>query len=852
MAPLVELFPALGDKELAGGHLPLLLVALGVVSLCFAAALGGSSGFDFVDRASSALFLRGGNDPKQIEREAKALAKRGDFSRAAELFLDINRKDQAVIYFRRAGDLQRAARVLKSKGRFVQAAELFLEANDGVSAAEAFAAGKEHERAATCYAELGRISSAGEQWQRAGEPRRAAECFREGGYRREAAQAYTACEEWLSAAQCLESVIIEEFSGAQRGHDAGVSRQLEKLVLQCAKLYQRAGERERAQRVFERGGRFAEAGELALACGDYAHAAELFVKTGDVQRAGAALEQGGASEEAALLLGNYYRDRDDLERAAAYFEQAGEHLSAADAYRASDQLQEAARAYERGGELDQAAELWRSLNELSKAATLYERAGNWGEAAACLGEEGDVYRQAEVLEKAGQFLAAGHLYLREGKLDDAVRALQTVDGAQEDPLEAAALLGTVFVQRGRFDLCIAKLRQTLEGRELDRSTAHPYYVLARAYEGCGEFVQAKDLYERILTTDYQFQDCDARLEAVSAALATPQRTPDAPRTAAAARPPEAVAPRSPQAVPAKAPPPAGPAPSAAAPREPRAAEGRSPAGPRYRILRELGRDRMGTIYKANDEALERPVVYKVLSDAVVGDAHVLASLLRASKAMAQLHHPHIASLYGVGKQDRDHYLAMEFVDGISLKEIVDRRGAIAPGGVLHVLVQMCDALAYAHELGVLHGDLQTTKVIWTRGRQIKIADFGLASGLTEADENAVPVAGEPHYLSPELILGHEVDHRADLYSAGVVLFELATGKLPFAQGNIAYHHVHTPPRPPREHNPKLPAFLEAIILRCLSKRPEQRYASAQELLQEIRTLQARAGSTRSEGGARSG
>ena len=182
---------------------------------------------------------------------------------------------------------------------------------------------------------------------------------------------------------------------------------------------------------------------------------------------------------------------------------------------------------------------------------------------------------------------------------------------------------------------------------------------------------------------------------------------------------------------------------------------------------------------------------------------------------------------------------MEFVDGNTLKEIVRRRGAIASGGVLHVLVQMCEALAFAHDKKIVHRDIKTANTMWTRDRKAKIMDFGLAKIVEEVRNHTTLVSGTPYYMSPEQTLGRNVDYRTDIYSLGVTIFELATGRLPFTEGNIPYHHVHTPPPDARELKPDVPLMLAEIIARCLRKDPEQRYQSVREILAEVRTAMGR-------------
>jgi serine/threonine-protein kinase len=243
---------------------------------------------------------------------------------------------------------------------------------------------------------------------------------------------------------------------------------------------------------------------------------------------------------------------------------------------------------------------------------------------------------------------------------------------------------------------------------------------------------------------------------------------------------------------------------------------------------------MGIVYKAQDSVLDRPVAFKVLPDALKDNPEALKNFLREAKSAAKLNHPNIVTVYDAGEQDGRYYIAMEYVDGTTLKEIVRRRGVISPNGVLHVLIQMCEALAFAHDQKVVHRDVKTANTMWTRDKKAKIMDFGLAKVIEEVRNHTTLVSGTPYYMSPEQTLGKNVDHRTDIYSLGVTIFELATGSLPFHEGNVPYHHVHTPPPDPREVNPELPALLAGVITSCMKKNPDERYQSAGEIVTQVK------------------
>jgi serine/threonine protein kinase len=230
------------------------------------------------------------------------------------------------------------------------------------------------------------------------------------------------------------------------------------------------------------------------------------------------------------------------------------------------------------------------------------------------------------------------------------------------------------------------------------------------------------------------------------------------------------------------------------------------------------------------------VAFKVLPDTLRENPQALKNFLREAKSAAMLNHPGIVTVFDAGEQDGVFFIAMEYVDGNTIKDIIKKRGKIAVGGIAHVTIQMCEGLAYAHEQKIVHRDIKSANVMWTRDRKIKIMDFGLAKVVEEVRNHTTVVSGTPYYMSPEQTLGKNVTHLTDIYSLGVMIFELATGALPFREGNLTYHHVHTPPPDPREFNAELPEPIAQIILRCLEKEPAARYQSALEIAEALKAV----------------
>jgi eukaryotic-like serine/threonine-protein kinase len=258
---------------------------------------------------------------------------------------------------------------------------------------------------------------------------------------------------------------------------------------------------------------------------------------------------------------------------------------------------------------------------------------------------------------------------------------------------------------------------------------------------------------------------------------------------------------------------------------------------RYEISHLLGAGGMGRVFLARDRSLSREVALKVLDDRHAENPEFVERFRREAKAAASLSHPHIVSVYDAGEDDDTPYIAMEYVPGGTLKDRLQHRGALPPRLAIGVTSEVASALAAAHEKGIVHRDIKPENVLVTDRGHAKVGDFGIAraataTAITETDF----ILGSVRYLSPEQAKGEEVGPPSDLYSLGIVLYEMLTGRVPFDEENpiaAAMKHVNEEPASPRELDPTIPKALEAITLKLLKKDPEQRYQSATKLAEDL-------------------
>jgi serine/threonine-protein kinase len=267
-------------------------------------------------------------------------------------------------------------------------------------------------------------------------------------------------------------------------------------------------------------------------------------------------------------------------------------------------------------------------------------------------------------------------------------------------------------------------------------------------------------------------------------------------------------------------------------------------GNRYEIHQRLARGGMAQVYLARDRALDRPVAVKELVPEFATDPSFVERFRREAQAAANLAHPNIVGVYDWGTQDGTYFIVMEYVDGPSLSQVIRRDGPLHPRRAAEIAGEVAAALGFAHSRGVVHRDVKPGNVLLTASGQSKVTDFGIARALSSPEEDltqAGSVMGTATYFSPEQAQGLPVDPRSDLYSLGVVLYEMVTGRPPFSGETplaIAYKHVQDTPPPPSSVVPDLPPALEAVIMRLLQKRPDDRYASAEELRADLQRFLA--------------
>ena len=258
---------------------------------------------------------------------------------------------------------------------------------------------------------------------------------------------------------------------------------------------------------------------------------------------------------------------------------------------------------------------------------------------------------------------------------------------------------------------------------------------------------------------------------------------------------------------------------------------------RYEIMEIIGVGGMAVVYKAHDNVEDRIVAIKILKDEFVSNDEFIRRFKNESKAIAVLSHPNIVKVYDVSFGDLIQYIVMEYIDGITLKEYIEHQGSLRWIDAVQFTIQILKGLQHAHDKGIVHRDVKPQNIMVLSDGSIKVTDFGIAR-FSRSEQRTITdkAIGSVHYISPEQAKGEKTDEKADVYSVGVMLYEMLTGRLPFeaeSAVSVAIMQLQRDPKLPTQINPSIPLGLEQITMHAMQKVPERRYQSAAEMLCDL-------------------
>lgn len=595
----------------------------------------------------------------------------------------------------------------------------------------------------------------------------------------------------------------------------------------AARASMRAGDYETASQIFEQDKQYMNAIMCSQKSGNKERQHELAYAAfrHDLELADGNIDAVQVSRTLAIQAGYYFlSNQETCQKGLTILEETQALRDTAEKLENAGKIQIAAMCYARLGDYAHAMKLYESINDVSQAIQMAKLTGDRDTILHAF------YKHKYYLELAKEFIARKHF-------DDALEVLKRVEASDPRYPDCLELQGDIYCRQKHFEEAAICYDSLLRGDGRPETRNRINYKAGYSYEMMGKYDRALEYYQRVYDDDPTFHGiADARRHVMSCLEEARKRkqtaslhTIKSQSNVAAPSPQRGVLRRSPSV-------------SAERPRINSliVETSRIPAigNERYGELQEIAHGGMGVVYKATDQILMRTVALKVLSQKLKDNDVALEYFMREARASAALQHINIVTVYDIGSfQDGTIYLAMEFVDGKTLKQLVTSTGPFPTRFLIQLAMHTCRGLQYAHDHGIVHRDIKSSNLMLTKkDKTLKILDFGLAKVINEIEKNSTQAIGTPYYMSPEQIQGTEIDNRSDVYSLGVTLFELATGQLPFTKGDLPYKHVHEQPPMPSSIYPKINPDLEKVILKMLQKAPDDRFASCQAVIQALKAI----------------
>ncbi len=630
--------------------------------------------------------------------------------------------------------------------------------------------------------------------------------------------------------------------------------------VRAADMMAKAEKLPEAAKSLMRAGDFENAGRFYFRAEKYAKAAKAYAKAGLPSKAAGAWGKAGKHAKAVDMFAEYFQaPRDDkkaqIEAAHACFDlledpkakidpekrrgllgpvaQAFEAEQSFDKagqlYREAGQLDRAAEAYVKSGKLELAVECYKQANKPREAARIggrfYEKSGKWREAgmayaggeeflraAECFAKADEPVRAAEYFMRSKEYARAGLMFAKAQRLQDAVDALQKVAENDKQFDASRALLGRCFYEMHDYAHCAATLENHLLGKRVEKANMDYFYMLALAKEQLGALQESRDILYKIGAVEREYRDLNQRISSIDSRISMLGSQ--------------------------------GPI-SQGPPIKSVGGNGGDVAvmsmvqnqlGERYEIEKEIGRGGMGVVYLARDKQLDRKVALKFLGTLVDNNEEYRQRFVREAKTAAKINHPNIVAIYDISASQGKAYIAMEFVEGMSLHNYIEKKGKLPAREAINYMAQACAALYSLHSCGIVHRDIKPDNIIIGKGGLIKLMDFGLA----KADDNRITksniIMGTPCYMSPEQVQGKEVDGRADIYAMGLVLYEMMSGKCVFRDGDILTRQMTEMPPKLSELVEGVPPALDEFAHKCIAKKPEDRFENCKKVVEAIRGL----------------
>jgi len=706
---------------------------------------------------------------------------------------------------------------------------------------------------------------AAELLEQAGDLEEAATLFEQHGDPIRAAQLHSE----LGHAERAADLLVKALAGSsgRRLSAAATTRTCRK----AGELYAHAGRVERAVQVLRWGGELEFAAQLLADTGRPSEALRLFVEVGNLLAAADMAREAGDLATHHRLLGRRAEQSGHLAEAAVHFQEAGEPYEAVRLFELAGDAAKAAEAAARGQLWDAASRLYERMGDLERAANCLRSAGRPEDAEQLLhrrrpaADDGALTEIVALLAQArgGQ----EDLYLR------AIEGLRAVPPSSPEFLPARTMLGEVLAERGQTQEALTVLQELFLGIAPTPAHVPAVYQYGVLLEREGYFAGARNAFRTVIAFEPGYRDVAPRMQRLretdrsTLSSAPPSRGssvvarpilftgPDPGRSASpgAASMPSWTGDLDPQSLTSDlflAPD------SASGPQEVVRRDPTQPVDPpprrssssrrdellgtvlrdRFLLERRVGRGAQARVYLARDQVLDRPVAIKVLDEGLQPDDAALRRFLREARLAARVRHPNCISIYDFGQEAGLTFIAMEFFEGRTLRKWLEK-GPLDVELALRIGRDLAAALGAVHEAGILHRDVKPTNVLIDADGEVRLTDFGVARFVSD-DTGQGMMVGTMRYMAPEQARGKEADARADVFSLGVMIFEMLDGKAPFGSTLDALIERVKQPPPELPSDPRFSPELRTFLRRCLAPRPEHRPATMLEVIRAIDVLSA--------------
>jgi tetratricopeptide (TPR) repeat protein len=723
-----------------------------------------------------------------MERDAKRARKQNMFLKSGKIYEEIGEFKKALQVYEEGQEYDVMGELLEKLNKESEAIEIYKKSGNSDNLVKLLLKRKNIEAAGTVLENNNRFQEAAELYYNYERYEKAAQIYEKKGFYKKAAYIYEKGGNLKKAAGNFEKWFITSFDTTV-GYQS--SKQLEQELLKAVDLYSQLNELEKAYDLLIKYGKFEKAGELAVKMNRISDAAKNFERAQLPLKAAEMYEQLEQPKIAFLLRGENAFAKGNTLEAAEWFLKGEDYTRAAELFEWDKKFTKAAHCYFMNQNFLGAADNYLKDNNEEEAAKMFEMGREWKMAANISLKYGKFQKAGELYENAQEYFKAGVSFI---KVDDDRRALanfQLVPVDSPDFNSAITHMANIFLKNRKPQLVIEKIEKLLGENQIDKSNIEWFYVLGQAYENAGNFKKAFEIYQLILTEDYSFKDVHQKIKDVENLIQKYKEM-------------ELIS---------------------------------EDSSERYRIIEKIGEGGMGVVFKAEDTVLKRVVALKILNKTLVADKRNLERFFSEARSTASLTQANIVTVYDVGQIKDDYFISMEYIEGENFMSLIRRKKTFSPSQIIFIAIKLFKALDYSHRKGIIHRDIKPHNIMITKQKEIKIMDFGLAVilGDQKKGESGV-ITGTPYYMSPEQIQGIPVDHRTDIYSSGTTLFHLTTGHVPFKGENIFYQHLFDPVPAIKKYRADVPEKLCYIIEKCMEKKREQRFQSAMEVLNEMKTI----------------